>query len=53
MIRMILIALLALIAAVLALAATRPGAFRVERSMRIGAPPEKILPLIPRAPARI
>jgi hypothetical protein len=46
MIKIILLALIALIAAVLALAATRPGSFRVERSIRINAPPEKILPLI-------
>ena len=46
MIKIILIAVVALIAAVLALASTRPSSFRVERSIRISAPPEKILPLI-------
>lgn len=46
MIKIILIALVALIAGVLVLASMRPGSFRVERSMRISAPPEKILPLI-------
>jgi hypothetical protein len=46
MLKIILITLIALLAAVLALAATRPGSFRVERSIRINAPPEKILPLI-------
>lgn len=46
MIKIVLIALVVLIAAVLVLAATRPDSFRVERSMRISAPPQKILPLI-------
>jgi len=36
----------ALIAAVLIYAATRPDSFRVERSIRIQAPPDKIYPLI-------
>jgi carbon monoxide dehydrogenase subunit G len=35
-----------LVAAVLALAATKPDTFRVERSVSIDAPPEKIFPLI-------
>jgi uncharacterized protein YndB with AHSA1/START domain len=34
------------IAAVLALAATKPDTFRVQRAMRINAPPEKIFTLI-------
>lgn len=34
------------IAAVLAYAATRPNTFRIERSARIDAPPDKIFPLI-------
>ena len=35
-----------LVAAILLLAATRPGRFRVERTTSIKAPPEKIFPLI-------
>jgi uncharacterized protein YndB with AHSA1/START domain len=38
--------LVVLIAAVLIFAATRPDAFRVERTISIKAPPEKIFPLI-------
>jgi hypothetical protein len=46
MFRKIVIVVLALIAGVLALAATKPDTFRVERSVSIKAPPEKIFPLI-------
>lgn len=42
----ILLALLALVAAFLAYAATRPDTFRIERSITIQAPPEKIYPLV-------
>ena len=38
--------LLAAIVLVLAYAATRPDSFRLERSLRMQAPPEKIFPLI-------
>jgi hypothetical protein len=37
---------IALLAAVLAFAATKPDSFRVERATRIEAPLEKIFPLI-------
>lgn len=46
MLSLILIALAVLIAAVLLYAATRPDAFRVERSVTIKGAPEKIFPLI-------
>lgn len=46
MIRTIIIALIVVIAGILLFAATRPDSFRVERSARINAPPEKILPLV-------
>ena len=46
MIRNIAIALAALIAAVLIFAATRPDSFRLERSIAIKAPPEKIFALL-------
>lgn len=46
MIKIVLIALTALIAGVLVLASMRPGSFRVERSLRIHASPDRILPLI-------
>jgi hypothetical protein len=46
MIRLIVIAFIVVIAAILALASTRPDSFRVERSAQIGAPPEKILSLV-------
>jgi uncharacterized protein YndB with AHSA1/START domain len=46
MFKTILIVIAALIAAVLLFAATRPDSFRVERSIAISAPPEKIFPLI-------
>lgn len=46
MFKSILIAVAALIAAVLIYAATRPDSFRVQRTVSIGAPPEKIFPLI-------
>jgi uncharacterized protein YndB with AHSA1/START domain len=42
----ILIVLVALIALVLIFAATRPGHFRVERSVVVAAPAEKVFPLI-------
>ena len=46
MLTYVLIALAAVIAALLAYAATRPDVFRVERSASINAPPEKIFALI-------
>ena len=46
MIKAILIGVVLLIVAVLIIAATRPDTFRVQRSIRIQAPPEKIFPLI-------
>ena len=46
MIRIIVIALIVLIAGVLLYAATRPDSFRVERSTLINAPPEKILAFV-------
>lgn len=46
MFKTIALAILALIAVVLIYAATRPDSFRVERSTRIEAPPEKIAALI-------
>ena len=42
----IILIILVLVVAVLAYAATRPNSFRVRRSARIDAPPEKIFPLI-------
>ena len=46
MIKIILIVIAVAIAAVLALAATRPDVFRVQRSASIKAPPEKVFALI-------
>jgi hypothetical protein len=46
MFRKIAIVVLVLVAGVLAIAATKPDTFRVERSVSIQAPPEKIFPLI-------
>lgn len=46
MLKTILIVLVALIALVLIFAATRPDHFRVERSVVVAAPAEKIFPLI-------
>lgn len=46
MLKTIGLVLLAAIVLVLAFAATRPDSFRLERSLRVQAPPEKILPLI-------
>lgn len=46
MLRTITLALLAVILAVLAFAATRPDSFRIERSVSIQAPPEKVFALI-------
>lgn len=46
MLKLILIVVVVAIVAVLVLAATRPDAFRVERSAAIKAPPEKIFPFI-------
>jgi uncharacterized protein YndB with AHSA1/START domain len=46
MIKTIAVAVVLLLAAILIFAATRPDSFRVERSARIQAPPEKIFPLI-------
>jgi len=46
MLKKIALVILALAAIVLIYAATRPGTFRVERTARIPAPPEKIFPLI-------
>jgi hypothetical protein len=46
MLKIILIVIVVLIAAILAYAATRPNNFRVQRSTTIQAAPEKIFPLI-------
>lgn len=46
MFKIIAIAIVVLIAGLLAYAATRPDTFRVERTVSIQAPPEKIFPLI-------
>ncbi|TDU32860.1 polyketide cyclase/dehydrase/lipid transport protein [Panacagrimonas perspica] len=46
MLKIILVVIVVAIAGVLAYAATRPDTFRVERSISIKAPPEKIFPLI-------
>lgn len=46
MLKTIAIAVVALLAAVLAFAATRPDTFRVQRATSIKAPPEKIFALI-------
>jgi hypothetical protein len=46
MFKIIAVALVVVIAAILVLAATRPDSFRVERSAQISAPPEKILSLV-------
>jgi uncharacterized protein YndB with AHSA1/START domain len=46
MIEALVIVVVVLIALLLIYAATRPAAFRVERSVIINAPPEKIFPLI-------
>jgi len=46
MLKIILIVIVVLIAALLAFAATRPGNFRVQRKTSIKALPEKIFPLI-------
>lgn len=46
MLKLIVIAVVVLIVAVLVLAATKPDTFRVERATRIKAPPEKIFALI-------
>ena len=46
MLKKIAIVLAVLIAAVLVFAATKPDSFRVQRTVSIQAPPEKILPLI-------
>ncbi|MBV8805094.1 MAG: SRPBCC family protein, partial [Sinobacteraceae bacterium] len=46
MIRIIVITVIVILAGIVVLATTRPDNFRVERSTRINAPPEKVLPLI-------
>jgi uncharacterized protein YndB with AHSA1/START domain len=46
MLTLILIALVVLVAIALIFAATKPDTFRIERSINIKAPPEKIFPLI-------
>jgi carbon monoxide dehydrogenase subunit G len=46
MTKIIVVALIVVIATILVLAATRPDSFRVERSAQISAPPEKILSLV-------
>mgnify|MGYP001434113858 CR=1 FL=1 len=46
MLKKILIAVVVLVAAVLVYAATRPDTFRVERSVSIKAPPEKVFAMI-------
>ena len=45
-IAVVLIAIVVIVAAVLALAASRPDTFQVQRSTTIKAPPDKIFPLI-------
>jgi hypothetical protein len=42
MFKIIVTALIVVVAAILIMAATRPDTFRVERSIRVSAPPEKI-----------
>jgi hypothetical protein len=42
MFKIIVTALIVIVAAILVAAATRPDTFRVERSIRVSAPPEKI-----------
>lgn len=46
MFKIIILALIVIVAIVLGVAATRPDSFRVQRSLVIKAPPEKIAPLI-------
>ena len=46
MLKTIALVIVAALAAVLLFAATRPDSFRVERSITIKAPPEKVFPLI-------
>ncbi len=46
MFKIIILALIIIVAVVLGVAATRPDSFRVQRSLTIKAPPEKIAPLI-------
>jgi hypothetical protein len=46
MVKIILIVLVVLIAALLAFAASKPGTFRIRRATTIKAPPERIFPLI-------
>ena len=46
MIKLFGVAVVLLVLVVLALAATKPASFRVERSIAINAPPEKVLALI-------
>lgn len=46
MLRLVFIAFMLVVAGVLLLAALRPGTFRVSRSIRIQAPPDRIFPLI-------
>jgi len=46
MLKIILIAVAVLIAGVLVFAATKPDTFRVQRSISIKAPPEKVFPFI-------
>ena len=46
MLKKIAIAIVVILLLIMALAATRPDSFRVERSISIKAPPEKIAPLI-------
>jgi hypothetical protein len=42
MFKIIVTALIVVVAAILIMAATRPDTFRVERSIRVSTPPEKI-----------
>jgi len=46
MLKLILLGVAVVIAAILVYAATRPDVFRVQRTANINAPPEKIFPLI-------
>jgi uncharacterized protein YndB with AHSA1/START domain len=46
MLRIVLVLIAVVVSGILAFAATRPDTFRVERSIAIKAPPERIFPLI-------
>lgn len=46
MLRLIATVIVVLLAGILAVAASKPDTFRVQRSIRIAAPPEKVFPLV-------